>query len=401
VGTGITGYKIFRGTASGGEGTTAIQNVSGTVLSYNDTSVVPGLTYYYKVAAVNSVGTSPNSNEAVGTAPAPSAPTAPVGLTAFAGQGEIILNWSAPATVGTGITEYRIYRGTTAGGEGTTPIASVTGTILTYTDAIILSGGSYTYVVKAVNSAGAGPASNEVAVTAQTVEGIPSPPTFLTAAPGNGYVLLNWTAPSNVGGSVITGYKVYRGASASGESSIPVANLTGAVFAYNDSAVTNQVPYYYVVKAVNTNGTSNPSNEVLATPINPGLPSAPKNVVATPGAGKIVVTWDAPDSVGTSPITGYSLYRSDNGSQLSLLTTTGATTTAYTDTAVVPGHSYGYQVVAQNANGNGTVSSTVTAIPNPNAGPASTDNTLLYAGIIVVVLAVIGGGAFLFLRKKK
>ena len=152
-----------------------------------------------------------------------------------------------------------------------------------------------------------------MAVTAQTVEGIPSPPTFLTAVPGNGYVLLKLTtSPSNVGGSAISGYKVYRGASASGESSIPVANLTGAIFAYNGTDVTDRVPYYYVVKAVNTNGTSNPSNEVLATPINPGLPSAPKNVVATPGAGKIVVTWDAPDSVGTSPITGYSLYRSDN-----------------------------------------------------------------------------------------
>lgn len=401
AGPGITSYKIFRGTTAGGEGSTVYQTVSGTVLSYNDTGVVPGLPYYYEVAAVNSVGTGPDSNEAVGTAPAPSAPTAPVGLTAFAGQGEIVLNWSAPTTVGTGITEYRIYRGTTAGGEGTTPITTVTGTILTYTDANIMSGGSYTYVVKAVNSAGVGPASNEVAVTAQTIVGIPSPPTSLTAIAGNGYVLLNWTAPADVGGSPITFYKVYRGASASGESSIPIANLSAASFSYNDSAVTNQVPYYYVVKAVNTNGTSNPSNEVLATPINPGLPSAPKNVLATPGAGKIVVTWDAPDSVGTSPITGYSIYRSDNGSQLSLLTTTGPTTTAYTDTAVVPGHSYGYQVVAMNANGNGSVSATVTAIPNPNAGPASTDNSLLYAGIIVVVLVVIGGGAFLYMRRKK
>jgi titin len=401
VGPGITSYKIFRATTSGGEGSTVFANVSGSVLSYNDTSVVPGLPYYYEVAAVNSVGTGPDSNEAVGTAPAPSAPTAPVNLTAFAGQGEIILNWSAPTSVGTGITEYRIYRGTTAGGEGTTPIATVTGTTLTYIDSNILSGGSYTYEVKAVNSAGVGPGSNEVAVTALTIEGIPNPPTFLTAVAGNGYVLLNWTAPTNVGGSAITAYKVYRGASASGESSVPIANLTSTIRAYNDSSVTNQVPYYYVVKAVNTNGTSNPSNEVLATPINPGLPSAPKNVVATPGAGKIVVTWDAPDSIGASAITGYSLFRSDNGSQLTLLATTGATTTAYTDTAVVPGHSYGYQVVAKNANGNGTVSTTVTAIPNPNAGPTSTDNTLLYAGIIVVVLAVIGGGAFLFLRRKK
>jgi fibronectin type 3 domain-containing protein len=240
-----------------------------------------------------------------------------------------------------------------------------------------------------------------VAVTAQTIVGIPSPPTTLTAIAGNGYVLLNWTAPTAVGGSPITFYKVYRGISASGESSIPIANLSAAIFAYNDSAVTNQVPYYYVVKAVNTNGTSNPSNEVLTTPINPGLPSAPKNVLATPGAGKIVVTWDAPDSAGTSPITGYSIYRSDNGSQLSLLTTTSANTTAYTDSAVVPGHSYGYQVVAKNANGNGSVSATVSAIPNPAAAASNSDNTALYAGIGIVAIIVIILAALLLMRRKK
>ncbi|HEY3420941.1 MAG TPA: fibronectin type III domain-containing protein [Methanomassiliicoccales archaeon] len=401
VGPGITSYKIFRGATSGGEGTTVFQTVSGTSLTYNDTTVTPGLPYYYEVAAVNSVATGPDSNEAVGMAPAPSAPSAPLNLTAFAGQGQIILNWSAPSSVGTGITEYRVFRATTAGGEGTTPIASTTGTTLTYIDVNIASGSTYYYEVRAVNSGGLGPESNEVVIIAEIVVGIPSPPTGLTAVAGNGYILLNWTAPSNAGGSVITSYKVYRGTSASGEEAVPIASPSAATLTYNDSSAMNQIPYYYVVKAVNSNGTSNPSNEVTATPVNLALPSAPKNVIATPGAGKVVIIWDAPDSVGASPITGYNVYRSDNGSQLTLLNTTIGTTTTYTDNAVVPGHSYGYQIVAKNTNGNGTASSVVTAIPNAISSTPSTDNTLLYAGIVVVVVAILGGGAFLFLRRKK
>ncbi len=273
--------------------------------------------------------------------------------------------------------------------------------MLTYVDVNVVSGGTYYYKVRAVNSAGAGPDSNEASATPLTVEGIPSPPTSLAGAAGNGYIQLNWTAPSDEGGSAISSYNVYRGTSASGEDATPIASVTGTTYTYNDTSVTNQVPYYYVVKAVNANGTSNPSNEVTATPLNPALPSAPRNVSATPGAGKVVILWDAPANAGTAPITGYDLYRSDNGSQLVLLTTTNANTTTYTDTAVVPGHSYGYQVVANNANGNGTASATATAIPNANAGPATSDNTLLYAGIVVAVIAILGGGAFFFMRRKK
>jgi hypothetical protein len=58
----ITQYKILRGTTSGGE--TLLTTVGGTVTSYTDpTATDPGLTYFYRVTAVNAVGESCGNNE--------------------------------------------------------------------------------------------------------------------------------------------------------------------------------------------------------------------------------------------------------------------------------------------------------------------------------------------------
>jgi fibronectin type 3 domain-containing protein len=401
VGPGITNYKIFRGTTAGGEGTTVYQTVSGSTLTYNDTTVTAGQPYYYVVAAVNSVGTGPNSNEATGTPPAAAAPSAPISLTAFASVGQVQVNWSAPSSVGTGITEYRIYRGTTAGGEGTTPISTVLASILTFTDTNVVSGTPYYYTVKAVNAAGVGPASNEASATAATVPGVPSAPLGLTPVVGSNYVLLNWTAPITVG-SGITNYKLYRGTTAGGEDAAPIATVAGTVLTYNDTTITSGTPYYYVVKAVNAAGTGDPSNEVSATVTNTLVPTAPKNVSTTPGTGQIVVAWVAPDSNGASPISGYQIYRSVNGSQMVLIGNASATATSFTDTNVDVSHTYGYTVVATNSNGSSPMTNQVTSTPTLNKSNASDDNTMLFLGIgLAAIIGVVGLAALMLFRRKK
>lgn len=60
-GTAITGYKIYRGTASGGE--TLLATVGGAGTSYTDSTAAAGTTYYYQVSAVNAVGEGPRSCE--------------------------------------------------------------------------------------------------------------------------------------------------------------------------------------------------------------------------------------------------------------------------------------------------------------------------------------------------
>jgi PKD repeat protein len=55
-GSPITGYKIFRGTTSGGEGATPIATVGPDVTKYLDTTAAPNSNYFYRVTAFNAIG---------------------------------------------------------------------------------------------------------------------------------------------------------------------------------------------------------------------------------------------------------------------------------------------------------------------------------------------------------
>ena len=60
----ITNFKILRGTTPGGENATPIATVAGTAHTLDDTTAIDRtVTYYYKVIATNSIGTSCPNNE--------------------------------------------------------------------------------------------------------------------------------------------------------------------------------------------------------------------------------------------------------------------------------------------------------------------------------------------------
>jgi len=63
-GTSVTNYKIYRTAANGAPGTETLLTTVGNVLTYTNTGLTKGATYYYKVTAVNAVGGSNYSNEA-------------------------------------------------------------------------------------------------------------------------------------------------------------------------------------------------------------------------------------------------------------------------------------------------------------------------------------------------
>jgi hypothetical protein len=164
-GSSITNYKVYRATTSGAE---TLLTTLGNVISFDDTAVTNGTTYFYKVSAVNGVGEGSQSNEASATpqASGATAPSAPQNLTAAAAKGKgIQLSWSAPASNGgSPITGYNIYRGTTSGGEAL--LASV-GNVTSYKDTTTTRGRTYYYIVKAVNAVGEGPGSNEASAVAK------------------------------------------------------------------------------------------------------------------------------------------------------------------------------------------------------------------------------------------
>lgn len=487
--SGASSYNVYRGTSAGGESGTALATgITGT--SYTDSSAANGTTYYYKVAAVNSSGTSALSNEASAT-PQTSVPMAPTGLTATGSNASVSLNWNTSS----GATSYKLYRSTTAGGEGSTAYVSNIATT-SYTDTGVTNGTTYYYKVAAVNSAGTSAQSAEASATPAgggggnpnspiiqincgggavspfvadtdfdvgtqfssgstintsgvnnaapaavyqsvrwnasfnyTIGGLtsgtsyvvrlhfvelsftgagqrkfnvalngttvlsafdvysqvgqnhalekefnatangsgqivvaftqggadnpdiagieiwtqpplPSAPTGLAGTGSTSQVSLTWTAGANA-----TSYNVYRGTSAGGESGTPIATgITGT--SYIDANVSNGTTYYYKVAGVNSAGTSAMSNEASALPhVVP--PPTPGNPTAVAGFGNISISWGT--SAGAA---SYNLYRSTtSGGEGTTAYVSGLAGTSYTDSAVTAGTTYYYKVAAVNSAG--------------------------------------------------
>ena len=115
-------------------------------------------------------GTPPPSDEDV------TPPAAPTGLSAFAGDSQVDLDWAD--NTDTDLGSYNVYRRTTGGSYGTTPFATGL-TSSSYTDGTAANSTEYFYVVTAVDTTGneSGP-SNEASATPTSTE--PPPDTTYT-----------------------------------------------------------------------------------------------------------------------------------------------------------------------------------------------------------------------------
>ena len=153
---GATSYSVKRSTTHGGPYS---QIAKPTAASCTDSGLTNGTTYYYVVSAVNSAGASANSSEVSATpSSAATAPPVPTGLSAAAGNQQVILNWKASK----GATSYHVKRATTSGGPYT-QVATTSST--SDTDTGLSDGATYYYVVSALNSVGESTNSTQVSAT--------------------------------------------------------------------------------------------------------------------------------------------------------------------------------------------------------------------------------------------
>ncbi len=204
---------------------------------------------------------------------------------------------------------------------------------------------------------------------------VSSAPTNLASTLTAGKVALTWSAPASNGGSAITSYNIYRGTSAGGESATAIGTSTS--LAYTDSNVVAGTTYYYVVKAVNSVGTSAASNEASRSV--PGtVPSAPTNLASTLSAGKVSLTWTAPASSGSSPVTGYVIYRGTSSALTDQVSIGSSITTSYLDTASLIG-TYYYTVKAVSSVGSSPASASISMtveVPSTVPGTVSGVNAV-------------------------
>ncbi len=154
----IIKYNIFKSNISGSE---IFYTETGKSLFFNDTNVVNGEPYYYKVSAQNGFGEGPLSNEINATPKGLS--LSPWNLKPTTGNGYVNLSWQPPiSNEGSVITNYKIYRGNAS---GSLTLFTLIGNQLFYNDTNVTNGLTYYYQVSAVNAVGEGPRSNEVNAT--------------------------------------------------------------------------------------------------------------------------------------------------------------------------------------------------------------------------------------------
>ena len=92
-------------------------------------------------------------------------------------------------------------------------------------------------------------------------------------------------------------------------------------------------------------------------------PSAPQNLTATAGNKQVVLSWTAPSSPGSSPITDYIVEYSTDNSTWTVFNDGVSTNTTATVTGLTNGTLYYFRVAAVNTVGTGKYSNTASATP--------------------------------------
>jgi fibronectin type 3 domain-containing protein len=417
---GATSYNIYRGTTSGGEGTTPVASTTAT--TYKDANLSPTPIYFYQITAVNAAGESGRTDEDASKTPPPLStggdipgvasgagmvyygkdarlggfdwfqtltgwfpqdlgssgsisPTGQVVDMAYSDGGSMTFNNVVVPTAGLYTIDWRyafetgLFPGVTNRQMG----LSVNGTVLTTTERFPITGSFETYqhsFLQAHLNAGV----NSIALLAESDHGVsrvdqltvtpatasvPSAPMNLTATPGDGSVALSWTGSAS---GNPTSYSIFRGSKSDGEAVVAVGTVSGTATSFVDTGLHNGTTYFYNIAANNAVGISPSSNELSTTPAAGGgggaIPSAPTGLTAVAGDSSVTLGWTA--STGA---TSYSIYRGTTPGGEAATAIATSTSATYTDTGRTNGTTYYYRVTASNSAGTSGNSGEASATP--------------------------------------
>ena len=303
------------------------------------------------------------------------APNPPTNLAATpVSNNQINLSWTAPVnSTLVQVNGYKIEISSHCSGSFGILVANTTTTSTTYSNTGLVQGICYAYKVSAINPVGIVSPSNIAYATTWTA---PNSPTSLTAnAISSSQINLSWIAPTNTGGTPVTGYMIQKRDSCTGSFSTLVANTGNTSTTYSNTGLVNGTCYQYRVFAHNAVGTSMASNNATGTTLqNPtptiSSPSAPIGVgVVTKSNTALKLIWSVPSNTGGASITGYQIQR--NGT--TIVNNTGNTQTSFTNYGLLPAHQQTYRVAAWNSAGLGLYSGNVTGITTNQTGVIPTD----------------------------
>lgn len=259
-----TGFRIQR-RPSGGLSWTEVGTVEQNASGWQDSGLVSGQTYIYRVLAFNSAGESAPSNEALATTP--SIPGAPSNLQAnLSGPTVITLSWNDNSN---NETSFRIWR--RIGSVGSfSEIASVSPNVTSYQNNGLAAGVTYFYRVTAINASGESNESNEASATTPGVSQTPpvAPSSLTATANSSTQVTLSWS--DNSGNEA--GFRIRR-KNAESQEWVEVATVAANITNFQNSGLSASTNYVYQVTAFNSVGESAASNEADVTTLSQSVNS--------------------------------------------------------------------------------------------------------------------------------
>lgn len=199
----------------------------------------------------------------------------------------------------------------------------------------------------------------------------PSKPQAVVAqslADGTSRVTVTWKAPADLGGPV-SGIS-YRVTARAADGTTTTHTDTGASLTRTFTGLQAGTSWTFRVTATNSQGSATSDYTGSVVPVT--VPGAPRQVIVTPLASSLVVSWTPPAEDGLARITDYSVTATPAGGGAPVtVTTTGALTSAAV-TGLAPGTAYSVVVRARGA-GTGAASTPATATTAPSpAAPAAT-----------------------------
>jgi titin len=340
-----TGFVIER-SSDGGASFAPLAQVSANVTAYADTTAGDGVSYVYRVKAVDMTSSSQwDASNAVTTTL-----NAPFNLQAVSNaDGTVHLSWQESSA---GTTGFRVE--ISPDGIGFASIGLTSASVQQFDDLGASVNQTWYYRVIPFNAAGDGPATAALLVHTAVLS---DPANLAATVVSNSEVDLQWTDSS----TVQTGFVIERSTDG-GASFSPLTQVSENWNTYADTSVGDGLSYVYRVKAVDGASNSNwdASNAVM-TALN-----APFNLQAVSNPdGTVHLTWQD-SSAGTM---GFRVEISPDGVGFASRGLTSASVQQFDDSGAHVDQTFYYRIVPFNAPGDGPATAALLVHTAP-AAPA-------------------------------